>query len=197
MTPSVRNLFESRAERYFDKNITFIGVMLSISEVLVKYDLFQYFESWFNNSTFPTYTDWKRTFRDRIQVFERDAWSQFCDCHPDIHVAQTCSESLSIQQFWSIADVYPDLLTRLHTQARLMGNFGLNASVPWPNDTEGALCFICKEDIQNTDHFLLDCPYFKETFGSIWRNLDPKIIRSNPTDGTQIAGFYYRIKSST
>ena len=56
-------------------------------------------------------------------------------------------------------------------------------------DTEGALCFICKEDIENTDHFLLDCPQFKENFDSIWRNLDRKVMRSNPTDGIQIADF--------
>ena len=70
MAPSVRNMFESRTESYFDTTITSVGVMLSISEVLVRYDLFQYFESWFNDSTFPTYTDWKRIVRDKIQVFE-------------------------------------------------------------------------------------------------------------------------------
>ena len=96
---------------------------------------------------------------------------------------------MSIQQFWSIADEYPDLVTRLHTQARLMSNLGLNPSVPWLKNTECALCFICKEDIENTDHFLLDCPEFKESFDSIWRNLDLKIMRSNPTDGIQIANF--------
>ena len=169
--------------------ITSVGAMLSISDVLVKYDLFQYFESWFNDPTFPTYTDWKRIVRYKIQVFEGDAWSQFCNSYPDMHVAQSSFGNMSIQQFWSIADEYPDLVTRLHTQTRLMGNFDLNASVPWLKDTEGALCFICKEDIENTDHFLLDCPQFKENFDSIWRNLDLKIMRSNPTDGIQIANF--------
>ena len=74
-------------------------------------------------------------------------------------------------------------------QARFIGNFGLNVSVPWLKDTEGTLCFICKEDIENTDLFLLDCPQFKENFDFIWRNLDLKIMRSNPTDGIQIADF--------
>ena len=69
----------------FEANITSVGVMLSISEVLIKYNLFQYFESWFNNSTSPTYADWKRIVRDKIQVFERDVWSQFCDSYPDMH----------------------------------------------------------------------------------------------------------------
>ena len=70
-----------------------------------------------------------------------------------------------------------------------MGSFGLNAFVTWLKDTEGALCLICKEYIESTDHFLLDCPQFKENFDSIWRNLDLKIIRSNSTDGPQFADF--------
>ena len=82
-----------------------------------------------------------------------------------------------------------DLVTQLHMQAKLMGNFGLIASAPWLKDIEGALCFICKEGIENTDHFLLDCPQFKENFDSIWHNLDLKIMRPNPTDGIQIANF--------
>ena len=74
-----------------------------------------------------------------------------------MHVAQTCFKNMSIQQFWLIADEYPDLVTRLHMQARLMGNFGLNESVPGLKDTKGALCFICKKDIENTDNRSLDC----------------------------------------
>ena len=127
--------------------------------------------------------------RDKIRVFENDAWLQFCDNHPDIHIIQTCFENISPPDFWSLADEYPDLVTRLHTQARLMGNFGLNGSVPWLKDTEGALCFICKEDVENTYHFFLDCLQFKDNFDSVWRNLQLKITRSNPTDGIQIANF--------
>ena len=41
-----------------------------------------------------------------------------------------------------------------------MGNFDFNAPVPWLKDTEGTLCFICKEYIENTDHILLDCSQF-------------------------------------
>ena len=53
MAPTVRNLFESKTESNFEANITSVGVVLSISEVLVKYDLLQYFESWFNNPIKP------------------------------------------------------------------------------------------------------------------------------------------------
>ena len=45
MAPAVRNLSDSRTESYFDTNVTSTGVMLSISEALVKYNLFRYFET--------------------------------------------------------------------------------------------------------------------------------------------------------
>ena len=71
-----------------------------------------------------------------------------------------------------MADEYPDSLTRMHMQVRLMGNFGLNGSIPWLKDTKGTL--ICKEDIENLNHFLIDCPQFTENFDSIWHNLEPR-----------------------
>ena len=55
MAPSVRNLLRSRTESLFDKDVKSIGILLSICEALNKYDLFNYFEIWFNGSTFPTY----------------------------------------------------------------------------------------------------------------------------------------------
>ena len=127
--------------------------------------------------------------RDRIQVFENDAWLQFCDNHPDMHIIQTCFENISPPDFWSLADEYPDLVTCLQTQARLMGSFCHSGSVPWLKDTEGAICFICKEDVENTYHFFLDCLQFKENFDSLWDNLQQKVTRSNLTDGIQIANF--------
>ena len=39
------------------------------------------------------------------------------------------------------------------------------------NGPEGTICFICKEDIEKLDHFLLDCSPFKENLDSIWCNL--------------------------
>ena len=50
---------------------------------------------------------------------------------------------MSPPDFLSLADEYPDVVARLHTKAKLMASFGLNGSVPWLKDTEGALCFIC------------------------------------------------------
>ena len=47
----------------------------------------------------------------------------------DVKTAQACSENMSPEQFWSIADLYPDLVRHLHVQVRLMGKFGINGGV--------------------------------------------------------------------
>ena len=54
-------------------------------------------------------SNWKRIFRDKIQVFKNDQWFQFCDTNPDMYIAQTYFENVSPQNFWSIADEYLDL----------------------------------------------------------------------------------------
>ena len=47
MATVVKNLFRSRAESYFDSNISFTGVLPNICEALRKYGLFGYFKLWF------------------------------------------------------------------------------------------------------------------------------------------------------
>ena len=118
--------------------------------------------------------------RDKIFDFERRAWDSFCESHPDVRCT-SCLENVSPFRFWSLANQFPDLVSRLHVQMRLMGNFGLNGSLPWLQNTDGAICFICKEDIENVTHFFLDCSYFRNNFESLWNKLKIKISRSNPT----------------
>ena len=120
-------MLRSRTESLFDKDVKSIGILLSICEALNKYDLFNYFEIWFNRSTFPTYGNWKSVIRD----LENRLWLEFYSGHPNRHVAQACLESISPTQFWSLADLYPDLVSRLHTQVRLMSNLCLNSGIPW------------------------------------------------------------------
>ena len=38
-------------------------------------------------------------------------------------------------------------------QKRLMGNFGLNGGVPWLTNTDGELCLLCKESVEDVSHF--------------------------------------------
>ena len=80
-------------------------------------------------------------------------------------------------------------LSRPHVQVRLMGQFGRSGGIPWLRDSDGAFCFVSKQDIESLTHFLLDCSYFKQNFLSLWRNLEIKITVSNQTDGVNICKF--------
>ena len=83
--------------------------------------------------------------KSRIREKEVSDWKIFCDNHPNMQITQAVFDHLTLSKFWSITDHYPDLVSRLHVQIKLMGNFGLNTGVPWLHGTPGALCFICKE----------------------------------------------------
>ena len=105
-------------------------------------------------------------------------------------VAQAGLENISPDQFWSIADLYPDPVRHLHVQIRLMGNFEINSGVPWLTNTDGELCLLCKESVEDVGHFLLHCPNFRDNRESLWSNLSRKVIACNPSDETQILHFF-------
>ena len=88
--------------------------------------------------------------------FEGRAWDSFYESHPNMRVAQSCLENVSSFRFWSLANQFPDLVSRMHVQVRLMGNFGLDSSLPQLQDTDVAICLICKEDIESVTHFFRD-----------------------------------------
>ena len=92
-------------------------------------------------------------------------------------------------QFRCLADDYPDLVSRVHIQNRLLGNFGLNCGVPWHAGTNGSICLICKQGTEDVTHFLLDCSFFKENIDSLWLNIKARITETNPLDSTQICNF--------
>ena len=64
-----------------------------------------------------------------------------------------------------------------------MDNFGLNGSIPWLQDRDGVVCFICKKDIESVKHFFLHFTYFRNNFESLWNILKFEIAGSNPTEG--------------
>ena len=68
--------------------------------------------------------------------------------------------------------------------------FWCNGGVPWLSNTEDALCFICKENVKNVNHFLLECREFPNNFDSISLNLRQKIVSVSPINGPQIFYFY-------
>ena len=83
----------------------------------------------------------------------------------------------------------PDLVSRLHVQIRLMGNFGFSAELRWASKADDAICFICKERNDDLYHFLFDCPYIRDNFDSLWSNLVIKATNCNPADGSHVSSF--------
>ena len=106
-----------------------------------------------------------------------------------MQIASSCLANVTSFHFWSLADLLSLLVSRLHVQARLMGQFSLSGSIPWLCDSDGAFCFVCKQDVESVTHFLLDCGYFKQNFLSLWRNLKIKITVSTQADGVNICQF--------
>ena len=98
-----------------------------------------------------------------------------------MQITQAVFDHLTPSKFWSITIHYPDLVSRLHIQVRLMGNFGLNAGVSWLHGTPGALCFICKEGLDDVNHFLWECKTFRENFQSVYGPIySRKLIQLTP-----------------
>ena len=106
-----------------------------------------------------------------------------------MQIASSCLANVTPFHFLSLADHFAELVSRLHVQFRLMGQLGLSGGIPWLRYSDGALCFVCKQDVESVTHFLLDCSYFKQNFLSLWRNLKIKITVSNQADGVNICQF--------
>ena len=96
-------MFQIRSQRFFDPNIVSLGVLPSICEALHKYELFNYFESWFFNSVFPSYAQWKAVVKSKIKVLEENAWNAFVLEHRSFDFAKSCLELVPPQKFWSIS----------------------------------------------------------------------------------------------
>ena len=99
MAPVVRNLFLIRSQSYFDANIVSLGVLPSICEALHKYGLFSYFDSWFSDSVFPTYSRWKSIVKTKIRKSEVNTWKKFVIAHPSYKLVETCLDLESPQMF--------------------------------------------------------------------------------------------------
>ena len=124
----------------------------------------------------------KKIVQDKIFDFERRAWDSFCESHPIMSVAHSCLGNVSLFRFWLLPNQFPDFVIRLHVQMRLIDDFGLNRSIPWFQNTDGTIRFICREDIASVAHFFIGCSCFRDNFESFWSKLKLKIHGSSPTD---------------
>ena len=99
MTPALQSLFELRSKSLFYANIISLGVLPSICEALHKFDLFLYFDEWFQNSVFPTCTSWKLIVKRKIKDYEENAWLSFVSDRPNFQIARSCLANLSPESF--------------------------------------------------------------------------------------------------
>ena len=106
-----------------------------------------------------------------------------------MYLAQACLENVSPSKVWSLADLYSDLVSRLHIQVRLIGHLSLNDGIPWLFNTEGSLCFICKENTETVYHHFIEFPPLRDNYSSLCPNLKTKIIDFNQTDGITMSDF--------
>ena len=125
----------------------------------------------------------------KIKDYEENAWLSFLSDHPNFQMAQSCLANVSPGKFWAITAEYPDLICRLHVQSRMMCWLGLNGGIPCLLDTNGALCFVCKSDIETLDHFLFNCPAFWQNSEMLSFSLKHKIKNYNPVDAGNIIRF--------
>ena len=113
----------------------------------------------------------------------------FCAGHPKFGLAGAAFTHISSYQYWSLTSDYPDLINHFHLQMRIMGNFGLNGGVPWLEGTNGCVCYICQEGVEDNLHFLLDCSFLREHFSLLWSKLQQKILKLDLVDGLGIVSF--------
>ena len=151
-------MFSSRVNSFHDPHLEAIGVIPSIFQALEKYTLISYFYNWAAVSCFPSYKSWRKLVNQKVHSFEIDRWKACCVGHPSYSLEDTFFGNISPSKFWTLPHTSPDLVKIMHTQLRILGNFGFSGGVPWLNGTNSQLCFLCKSAIDDNLHFILDCP---------------------------------------
>ena len=70
-----------------------------------------------------------------------------------MQIASSCLANVTPFYFWSLVDHFPDLVSRLHVQVRLIDQFSLNGRIPWHCDSDGAFCFAVSAKANNKDNY--------------------------------------------
>ena len=129
MATIVKNLFRSRAESYFYSNISSTAVLPNICKASRKYGLLKYFKLWFETSVSRCIHGGKQLRGERFLSIKRGMARLLFET-PDLKQAYDCLNNVPSYHFWSLANHYPDLVSRLHVQVRIMENFGLYGGIP-------------------------------------------------------------------
>ena len=132
---------------------------------------------------------WKKLIKRKICTAESENWHTFCAGHPKFGLDRAAFTHISSYQYWSLTSDYLNLVKHFHLQMRIMGNFGPNGGVPWLGGSNGCVCYICQEGVEDTLHFLLHCSFLHEDFSLLWSKLQQKILKLDLVDGPGIVSF--------
>ena len=93
----------------------------------------------------------------------------------------------------SLQNSFGQLLTTTQTlesvcmcKSDLQGTLALTEGFPGCQILKMHSALICKENVENVNHFLLECREFRNNFDSIWLNLRQKIVSVGPNWWTSI-----------
>ena len=91
MAQSVRSLFMSRAVSYF-------WCQCNIIDTLHKYVFFHFFVTWFHDSIFPIYLNWKWIIKTKVTL-KRMHGPGYCVNHPSMLIAKKCLKNVTPSSF--------------------------------------------------------------------------------------------------
>ena len=77
----------------------------------------------------------------------------------------------------------------VHLQVSIMGNFGLIGGVFWLDATNGCVCYICQEGVEDNLHFMLECSFSRESASLSLSDLQNKILKLDEVNGPGIVSF--------
>ena len=126
----VDRLYLTRDESFsLAHSLNSIGLVKNIFEILQKYDLINYFHTWYYEEHFPSYLNWKNIVKDSTDHFQQQEWQDYIDSHPYLILLHQNLSELTPSRFWRITSDHPDLVPKLNLQLRLMGNFGFEKKI--------------------------------------------------------------------
>ena len=104
---------------------------------------------------FSSYSSWKRIVNSKLFAIDMSRIDSMALSH-----TSPCTHSLILKntvpaKFSSLSSLFPDLVPKFRTEIRLIGNFGLQGSVPWLKGSSEALCPLCKAEAEDNIHFFL------------------------------------------
>ena len=136
-----------------------------------------------------SYGEWKCTLRNRISIFENSLWETYTENHSHMSLFHQTLTEISPSNYWKITSLYPDLVSKVNIQLRLIGNYGLQSGLPWLRKEKSDACLLCKTESEDLSHFVLRCPYFRNDWIRFWLLMKNFLLRLNDPESELLLFF--------